>query len=208
MRLQDLQERLAGIPHTTPERGAVLYRMILEHRYRSCLELGFAHGVGTAYMAGAIAELGEGRVVALDRVGARTRSPRADELLESLGLLDWIELVYGELSYTWYLLDRLEKQDRKFDFCFLDGSHTWETDGLAVLLLERLMSPGGMIVLDDLDWTYETSPTLARRPETLRLPERERTTPQIRKVFELLVKGNPAFTQVHERDGWGFALKR
>jgi predicted O-methyltransferase YrrM len=208
MRLQELQQRLVGIPHTTPERGAVLYQLIIEHRYRNCLELGFAHGVGTAYMAGAIADQGEGRVVALDRVSARTRSPRADELLASLGLTDWVELVYGELSYTWYLLDRLETQDRTFDFCFLDGSHTWETDGLAVLLVERLMTPGGMIVLDDLDWTYETSPTLARRRETLRLPERERTTPQIRKVFELLVKRNPAFTQVHERDGWGFALKR
>jgi hypothetical protein len=39
------------------------------------------------------------------------------------------------------------------------------------------------------------------------MPERERTTPQVRRIFELLVRGNPAFAEAYESDGWGFAVK-
>lgn len=59
------------------------------------------------------------------------------------------------------LMERLERRDRPFDVCFLDGSHSWETDGLAVLLLERLMVPGGLLIIDDLDWTFASSPERA-----------------------------------------------
>jgi predicted O-methyltransferase YrrM len=208
MKLELLQSRLEGIPHTTPARGAVLYNSVLQNRYFKCLELGFAHGVGTAYIAGALDEIGAGRITAVDRKAALKRIPRADELLTSLSLRHRAELIYGESSYTWFLLDRIEQKDMTFDFCFLDGSHTWETDGFALLLVERVLESGGMIFLDDLNWTIASSPTLANRPEFLKLPERERTTPQVRKVFELLVKGNTAFSTIYEKDGCGFAIKR
>ena len=207
MRLEDLQSRLSGIPHTGPEKGAVLYRTVLERRCANCLELGFAHGVGTCYIAGALDELGRGSVVGVDLQSAERRQPRADELVAALGLQRWAELVFSASSYTWYLMERLEKRDRIFDFCFLDGSHHWEVDGLAVLLVERLLASGGMIVLDDLDWTYGASPTLRDTPRVRSMPERERTTPQVRKIFELLVRGNPTFVTVYEQNGWGFAVK-
>ncbi len=207
MRLENLQDRLSGIPHTGPEMGAVLYRTVLERGCRSCLELGFAHGVGTCYIAGALEELGCGKVVATDLLTAQRRQPRADRLLAELGLDPWAELVYGASSYTWYLMERLERQDLSFDFCFLDGSHEWETDGLAVLLVERLLVSGGMLILDDLDWTFASSPTLRDTRRVRTMPEHERTTRQIRKIFELLVRGNPAFSEVYERNGLGFAVK-
>jgi len=207
MRLEDLQNRLSGIPHTGPDKGAVLYRTVLERSYANCLELGFAHGVGTCYIAGVLDQLGRGSVVALDLQAAKRRQPRADELLTSLGLKRWAELVFSPSSYTWYLMERLEQRDRSFDFCFLDGSHDWEVDGLAVLLVERLLTSGGMIVFDDLEWTYGASLTLRDTPRVRSMPERERTTPQVRRIFELLVRGNPAFAEAYESDGWGFAVK-
>jgi predicted O-methyltransferase YrrM len=207
MRLEVLQERLRGIPHSGPETGAVLYRTVLERGYRSCLELGFAHGVGTCYIAGALEAQGAGRVTAVDLPGAERRQPRAADLLLELGLSARAELVVSQSSYTWFLMSELERRDRSFDFCFLDGSHQWETDGLAVLLLERLLNRGGMIVLDDLDWTFAASPTLRDSDRVRTMPEAERTTPQVRKVFELLLTGNPAFAEVYERDGLGFAVK-
>lgn len=207
MRLEELQARLAGIPHTGPETGALLYRTVLERNYRRCLELGFAHGVGTSYIAGAVAELGAGSVVAVDLRSAQRRQPQADRLLAELGLAGWVELVLCRTSYTWYLMERLQRRDRSFDFCFLDGSHEWETDGLAVLLVERLMVPGGMLILDDLDWTFATSPTLRDSERVRAMPEEERRTPQVRRIFELLVQGNPAFAHSWESEGIGFAVK-
>jgi predicted O-methyltransferase YrrM len=207
MRLLHLQEHLNGVPHTGPEKGAVLYHSVLNGRFESCLELGFAHGAGTCYIAGALDELGAGSVVALDLQSASRREPRADRVLAGLGLEHWAELIYSPSSYNWYLMQRLERKDRNFDFCFLDGSHRWETDGLAVLLLERLMAPGGMLIVDDLDWTFSASPTLKDTPQVKRMPAEERTTPQVRKVFELLVSGNPGFKEVREAAGMGFAIK-
>src|SRR5687767_14724334 len=116
MKLEQLQGRLANIPHTTPKGGAVLYNTITENQYTKCLELGFADGVGTAYIAGALDELGAGHVTALDRTAALRRSPRADTVLASLGLQHRAELIFEESSYTWFLLDRIEQQDQKFDF--------------------------------------------------------------------------------------------
>jgi hypothetical protein len=70
------------------------------------------------------------------------------------------------------------------------------------------MTPGGLLVVDDLDWTFSASPTLRDTAHVRSMPERERTTPQVRKVFELLVRDNPAFTKVREEAGLGFAVKR
>jgi predicted O-methyltransferase YrrM len=102
----------------------------------------------------------------------------------------------------------LEKRESDFDFCFIDGHHSWEVDGLAVLLVERILRPGGIVILDDLDWTYAASRSLANTKQVQRMPAEERDTPQVRKVFELLVKRNSAFADVCERDGWGFAVKK
>ena len=44
---------------------------------------------------------------------------------------------------------------------FLDGSHNFDIDGLAVVLAEKLLRPGGWLLLDDLDWTYEQNPWVA-----------------------------------------------
>ena len=35
-------------------KGAELFRFVSEHRFSSCLELGFAHGVSTVYIAAAL----------------------------------------------------------------------------------------------------------------------------------------------------------
>jgi hypothetical protein len=40
------------------------------------------------------------------------------------------------------------------------------------------------------------------------LPERQRKTPQVRKVFELLVRTHPDHTDFRDEGGWGWARKR
>ena len=97
-----------------------------------------------------------------------------------------------------------------YDFCFLDGQKNWTVDGLAVFLIEKLLRPGGWLLMDDLGWTY--SPDRQGWHYSIdigRLSEKERREPHIRAVFELIVKQHPAFTELRIQDEWfGWARKQ
>ena len=45
-----------------------------------------------------------------------------------------------------------------YDFVYLDGAKHWTIDGLAVVLVEKLLRPGGWLLMDDLGWTYADDP--------------------------------------------------
>ena len=96
-----------------------------------------------------------------------------------------------------------------YDFCFLDGAHNWTIDGLAVVLLERLLNPGGWLLLDDLSWSHQSDPHgMRERGVFFPLSEQERSRPHVRDVFDLLVKANPAFGYLRgENNAWGWARK-
>lgn len=203
MEFDEIAKRLEGIPHTTPEKGKVIYDIVREKRPARCLELGFASGVGSVYIASALEKNGEGQLTSVDTQEAYKRVPLASDTVERFALQHRVELVFHEISYTWFLMDALEK-GMTFDFCFLDGAHTWDVDGLAFSLLERLMEPRGVIVFDDLDWCYATSPTM----KNVQAPETMRTTAGVRKVFDLLVKPSPLFRNFHEVHGMGIAERK
>ncbi len=98
----------------------------------------------------------------------------------------------------------------RFDFVYLDGAKNWTIDGLAVVLVEKLLRPGGWLLMDDLDWTYAQDP---HREATDGIVHRElsapeRTEPHLRAVFELIVAQHPSFTDLRVQDEWwGWARK-
>lgn len=201
MKFDDVAVGLEGILHTPVEKGRILYDTILERGFRDCLELGFAHGVGSCYMAAAIDEQGFGRLTAVDQVSAQQRKPRADHTATRLGLNQHIEFVFHPLSYTWFLMEAI-RSGQQFDFCFLDGAHTWDVDGFAYLLVERVLKPGGLIIFDDLDWSIARSPSMRH----LDFPKLQKEHRGVRDVYELLVKGTPGI-KAYEKDGWAYAEK-
>jgi len=206
MRVEDVVSRVQGIPHTRPRQGRLLHKLVVRGGYTSCLELGFAHGVGSAYIASALDELGGGRLISVDTKEALARNPRADSVVARVGLSQYIEFVFHDLSYTWYLMQHISEAKPNFDFCFLDGAHTWDVDGFAFFLVASLLKPGGLIVFDDLNWSYASSPSLGSKDFVRRMSPERREMPQVRKVFELLVKQDPRF-EAWEKDGWGYAKK-
>jgi hypothetical protein len=119
--------------------------------------------------------------------------------------------VYGEQSYTWELKRLIERQSVKgtqlFDFCFIDGAHTWDTDGLAFFLVDKLLRPGGWILFDDLDWRLSDNPVEMENPWIKSLPEDLKNAPQIGNVFELLVCQHPGYTDFRVDGRWGWARK-
>lgn len=200
-------------PHTTPERGRQLYDHVLEHDIADVLELGFAHGTATSYLAAALDERGGGRITSIDRPESRARIPSAWDLIAEAGLERYVDLVVASSSYTWELMHLIQRQTRGgvcepcFDFVFIDGAHTWEVDGFAFFLVEKLLRPGGWLLFDDVSWTFESSPSLRTLDWVQALPEDQRRTPQIERVFGLLVHQHPGFTDRRLDGDWAWARK-
>jgi predicted O-methyltransferase YrrM len=190
---------------TDPGRAREIYDFVRREQPRECLELGFAHGVGTVYIASALEANGEGRITSVDRAAAREFDPPAEELVARAGLEHRVELVREESTYNWFLHRRIGERSRDgrcepyLDFCFIDGAHTWVDDGFAFFLVDKLLRPGGWILFDDLNW---------RMPESWSdVPEHERRMTQMNEVFELLVQQHPAYDRIETDGRWGWAHK-
>jgi hypothetical protein len=124
----------------------------------------------------------------------------------------------GSVLYTWFLEEQLEEHaddegvcTPAYDFAFLDGSKNWTIDGLAVLLLERLLTSGGWLLLDDLDWSYAARKSTKDTHYFVslgHLTQAELDEPHIRAVFDLIVRPHPSFTDLVIQDGsWAWARK-
>jgi len=197
-----------GIPFMTGQKAERITSHILAQNPTKCLELGFAHGVSTCYIAGAMQEAGNGKVVTIDRVSSRERKPTVETLLSACGLRDYVEIYYEHTTYNWRLMRFLEEGlSNEFDLCFIDGAHTWVEDGLAFFLVDKLLKDGGWIIFDDLNWTFATSPSLRESDRVRSMPDDEKMTPQVRKVYELLVAKHPLYRNCYTDSGWGFAQK-
>jgi predicted O-methyltransferase YrrM len=206
--LAQLTAIVRDTPHMTAAQGERITSFILENQISDILELGFRHGVSTAYMATALAQTGNGRIVTVDLTSAKDNQPNIEDLLGRIGERDRVEVFYEPTSYTWRLM-RLLREDPspRFDLCYIDGAHDWFVDGFAFFLVDRLLRPGGWIIFDDLDWTYAGSPALAHTERVRQMPEDERTAPQVRLVYDILVKTHPHYHNFLEEGEWAFAQK-
>lgn len=208
MDIEKIRKVVEGIPHMDFSQAKAISKLIIENKSQNILELGFRHGVSTCYMAGALDELGGGKITTVDLANAKDAKPNVEELLERLELDKFVEVFYEPTSYIWRLMKMIEMEPApEFDFCYIDGAHDWFTDGFAFLLVDKLLKPGGLVVFDDLDWTYDTSPVLRKTDRVKNMPDEERQTPQIRKVYELLVKKDPRYGEFVEIDNWAIARK-
>lgn len=189
------------------EQGAALYNFIRDRKLRRILELGTKHGVGTCHLANAVVSLG-GSVTTVDLLSASKLEPSVSTLTEQLGLNLLVEAFFEPVSYTWRLANWLQQNEPpQFDLCYLDGGHTFETDGLAFLLVTKLLVPGGWLILDDLNWSFGKSPTLKTSQRVLQMHPDERNTCQVRMVWDMLVRKSEFYSEQFEQNGWGFARR-
>lgn len=222
MKFPEVAELVRQIPkpHVPIGRGRVLYRHIRRTKPENVLELGTARGASALFIAGALEANGKGHLTTVDSRGYAWTDPSPEEVIGNAGLAHRVTLDRSYSTYTWFLKERLEACSDpdgvvhpEWDLVFLDGSKSWSTDGLAVLLIEKLLRPGGWLLLDDLTWTYEEGPikrgkTTHYDVDLTALSEPERIEPHLLKIYELLIKRNPAFTNFRiEDDWWGWAQK-
>jgi predicted O-methyltransferase YrrM len=217
----EVAARVAGIPFMSPELGRRVYDHVRTSEARQTLELGTAHGVSAAYIAAALDAQGEGHLTTVDH-GAAAFEPAPEKVLARAGLSHRVTIVRKHSSYNWFLKEQVEQRSDEagncapvYDFVYLDGSKNFSVDGLAVVLVEKLLRPGGWLLMDDLEWTYALGPWMEPQLSPGGSPcpfgplsESERTEPHLRTVFELVVKQHPAFTRFIRQDEWfGWAQK-
>jgi len=205
--VEEVCAQLSNAPYMTLEQAHRITSFIKTERLSSVLELGFYHGVSTCYIANAVAEF-DGKVVAIDKERGRTMDPNVEQLLGRIGQRDRVEIYYEKTSYLWRMMRFLEQQPtQRFDLCYLDGAHNWFVDGFAFYLVDKLLKPGGWIILDDLDFCYDNSHAMRGTDALAAMPKEERECLQLRKVWELLIKTQPGYGNFREESNWAFAQK-
>ncbi len=70
--LDEVQKYVGSLPYMGFAQASRLRDFINEHRLRDCLELGFFHGVSSAYIAGILRARGAGHLTTIDLESAGT----------------------------------------------------------------------------------------------------------------------------------------
>jgi predicted O-methyltransferase YrrM len=210
-----------GIPFINRRNAEALYNLIVEAKLRNCLELGFAHGTASCYIAAAIDELGGGELVSVDiESGREWQKPSIEELLSRVSLEQYVKVYREKTGYNWYLQNIIARQSENenkicepiFDLCIIDGPKNWTIDSSAFFLVDKLLKPGGWIIFDDYNWSYGQADHSRAATDGIihrELSESEREVPHIRQIFHLLVMQHPNYGnfRIQEDSDWAWAQK-
>jgi predicted O-methyltransferase YrrM len=213
MRFEDVRERIAGVPYILPPLARRIYDFVLERRPAEVLELGFAHGASSCYIAAALEEAGAGHLTAVDLLPAMAwQQPSIEELLARTGLAPWVTVCREATHYTWFLKKQIAARSRRgrceplYDFCFLDGAKHWTIDGAAFFLVDKLLRPGGWLLFDDLQWTFGGKAAEGKtKTDGIALREMgadELAEPHVELIFRLLVMQHPDYAEFRITDHW------
>jgi hypothetical protein len=103
-------------------------------------------------------------------------------------------------SYNWSLLQLLKNQNNQplFDYCFLDGAHTFAVDALNFFLCDKLTRVGGYIDFDDYDWMLRgSSLDPSKIPEILdQYTEEQIDSKQVAHIVDYLVRPDPRYKEI------------
>src|SRR3989304_5398771 len=76
---------VGSTPHISVDRARELYEFVRRGQFRNCLELGFAHGASTVYIAAALEFNNAGHLTSVDLEAARACIPLATTLVDGAG---------------------------------------------------------------------------------------------------------------------------
>jgi len=153
MKFNQVYAAIGHLPCTEESQCRVLYDWVREARPAQCLELGFFYGKTSCVIAAALQENGAGHLTSIDMEAVRNHqgNPNILDNLGKIGMESFVTPIFSKISYTWELKKDIEKQtvnsrcEPCYDFIFLDGAHTWETDVCAFFLAMKLLKPGGLL---------------------------------------------------------------
>ncbi len=103
-------------------------------------------------------------------------------------------------SYNWSLLQLLKEQDGVpfFDYCFLDGAHTFAVDALTFFMCDRLTRVGGYLDFDDYSWSLRGSSLDPAKVPVIgdQYTDEQIDAQQVALIVDELVKRDPRYVEV------------
>ena len=140
---KDGVNRPLGENHIPEDEGNFLQRAIREAKPQVSLEVGCAYGVSSLYICEALRHVGATKHIIID-VYQRA-------MFDGIGfsILNEPLICFFEM-FSYNALPQLIKKSMKIDFAFIDGQHTFDYVLVDFFLVDKLLRPGGIVVLDDL----------------------------------------------------------
>lgn len=133
-------------PGVPPAKGDYLFRLVRALRPAQTLEIGFAYGVSTLFIAEALRQNGRGRHIVIDPYEHTKFDDLGLRHVEEAGLDPWVTF-YEEPAES--CLPRLALEGVDVDIAFNDSGHLFDHVVTEFVLLTPLLHPGSVLVFDD-----------------------------------------------------------
>ena len=148
MKFEEIDNKVGKLFGIGSERGKILYDFIKDNNIQNILELGFANGKSTCYMAAALKDNKKGLIETIDLkepnksfgdfkgdlLLKKGGKPKLLSLIDECKFNPYINPIFSEKGYNWELMKIIEKRSKNniceplFDFCFIDGAHCWDVE--------------------------------------------------------------------------------
>lgn len=137
------------------EQGMGMYEAVRRTGARQTVEVGMACGLSTLFLCQGIVDNAGGAEGGLAGVGHVAIDPFQVSGFGSIGVLNAQRSGFGEIVRFLALpshlgLARLQEEGKSFDLVFIDGSHLFDYAFVDFFLCDKLIRPGGVVLVDDL----------------------------------------------------------
>jgi predicted O-methyltransferase YrrM len=145
----DAQGRERKVTGAVPREDAlVLQEMVRFVKAKTGLETGVAFGVSTLAICEALDEPGA-KLYGVDPEQNSVHGGAALASLKRAGLAGRFELLEGP---SHLMLPKLLEKGIVLDFAFIDGWHTFDYTLLDFFYIDKMLRPGGVVLLHDRSW--------------------------------------------------------
>jgi predicted O-methyltransferase YrrM len=128
----------------------ILQEMVRFVKAKTALETGVAFGVSTLAICEALAESDpEAKLYGVDPEQGTVHGNAAIENLRRAGFENRFELLEGP---SHLMLPKLLEKGIALDFAFIDGWHTFDYTLLDFFYIDKMLRPGGVVLLHDRSW--------------------------------------------------------
>lgn len=126
--------------------GLALRELVARESACRTIETGLAYGLSTLFILEATALFGtERRHVAIDPYQAKDWDNSGVRTIEEAGASALVEIIREDSLLA---LPRLVARGESFDLGFVDGGHHFENAFCDILFMQRLVRPGGLVIVD------------------------------------------------------------